>query len=857
MQTRHWQVIAAVSFFSLVACDKVKLKVDVDAGPLCSAQERLINGTCRFVCQRDGECESGERCNLLLGSCEPKPAAMDASVAQLPCTEGAVRCAIDGKSVEKCDRAGAWNRDAQCAPPDGFCQNERCLSCRPGASKCSGTGSVQICAADGSAYRTVACAVGSTCTTDTATSSSECRECMVGQKRCSANAQTVEECQRLPRDDLRQGYVAAGDNFDGTCITQVCEMPATGPRCKVPACIPSSTQCLNVSTQQTCSATGAWVDTNCVTALATPNAECQGGSCVDECSEAARAKSYFGCEYWAVNMDNSMDKIFKGNATSGQGTADSEYVFVVTNQSATPATVEIWRHVSGAPVKIKTVNVPGRNDAQTKGLVKIPVPWQSVSPSTTAIGEAITGLARYGYRLTSTRPVTVYQFNPIDAQKVTAKACTGTVGSSDCSCNETGRFNCTFSVLGSCISCERSGVCSQQGAVKRCAYSTFTNDASLLLPSHILGLSYVAITPGHAHYDTAMGQFPSPGIMNILATQDNTTVTVKAAGAIVSGTGIAAMALNETRSFVLNSYEVLQLASATSGTNVECVGGTTLCRKSSELSGSVVTSDKPIAMFAGASCYQVPYDRSACDHVEEQLFPFATLGKNFAALPSHPLRLNNQNFSTNPPPDHFKIVAGAAATITMTPPPLAASVLAPNTCLAGTSLQANNCQLAGGGRIEFKSVVPFKLTATNPISVAQFLPGQGDGTGLMTDPEQGDPSMILLPPVEQWRSRYTVLASTGLKDNYLGLTIDGSKVASVAVDGTTVTGFIAIGATGFLAKNHPVSTGTHTIVVTPKPNQTVIPGAGVTVYGYDSYVSYGYTGGLDLGSIVTGVTPGG
>ena len=45
--------------------------------------------------------------------------------------------------------------------------------------------------------------------------------------------------------------------------------------------------------------------------------------------------------------------------------------------------------------------------------------------------------------------------------------------------------------------------------------------------------------------------------------------------------------------------------------------------------------------------------------------------------------------------------------------------------------------------------------------------------------------------------------------------------------------------------------------VTPLANQQVQPGAGVTVYGYDRYVSYGYTGGLDLTTIVTGVNPGG
>jgi hypothetical protein len=117
--------------------------------------------------------------------------------------------------------------------------------------------------------------------------------------------------------------------------------------------------------------------------------------------------------------------------------------------------------------------------------------------------------------------------------------------------------------------------------------------------------------------------------------------------------------------------------------------------------------------------------------------------------------------------------------------------------------------------------------------------------------------MVLLPPIEQWRARYTVLASTGLKDNYLGLAIDGSKVADVKVDGVSVTGFTAIGTSTFKWKNVWVGTGTHTIEVTAQAGQTVVPGAGVTVYGYDSYVSYGYTGGLDLQTIVSGVVPGG
>ncbi|MCC6333425.1 MAG: IgGFc-binding protein [Myxococcales bacterium] len=852
-------VAAVVLAFATTACEKVRIVGQFDAGPLCAEGERLINGECRFVCDRDGDCAAGERCDLLTGRCAPKPPPRDAGPEVITCTEGAVRCSSDGLALERCDVAGAWTVQQQCPAPDGFCQNEVCLSCRPGATRCGAGGTTaQICQSDGSGWRDITCAAGATCV------SGECRECEAGQRRCSPDNHSVQECKRLPREDLSLGYVNAGDNFDGTCITQVCEMGASGPQCRVPACVPGATQCLSATTQQTCSAQGAWQNTLCTSLPGMgPTAECINGACIDECGDAARAKSYFGCEYWATTLDNSMDALFKGNTLSGQGSADSDFVFVVTNQSTLPATVEVWRYQGTAPVRIKQVTVPGRTDTATRGLLKINVPWQSITAASADTGTAATGRARYGYRLTSTRPITVYQFNPIDAFKTTARTCSGTAGQADCGCNEYADYTSSgCGLIG--LSCCSPGLCTQTANGKRCGYGTFSNDASLLLPSHILGTGYVAVTPGHSHINDPPNSYTAARSSQvvIVATQDTTVVTVKASAVTLAGPGIAAMAVNETRNFTLNSYDVLALSSATAGPDVECQnfgGAVTWCRKGNDLTGTVITSDKPIAVFGSNPCLNVPWSRPYCDHVEEQVFPFATWGKSFVAVPSHPLRLNDNSFSTSPPPDHFKIVAGAATTLTLTPPPAASAVLAPTNCQAGTSLAANNCQLAGGSYVEFKSLRPFTVTSSNPIAVAQFLPGQGQvqSPPASTDPKQGDPSMILLPPVEQWRSRYTVLASTGLQDNYLALTIDGTKVQSVSVDGAVVTGFAAIAGTNFLVKNHPVGTGTHTIQVTARPGQTTLPGAGVTIYGYDAQVSYGYTGGLDLTTIVTGINPGG
>lgn len=844
---------------ALAGCDRtVRVNPPVDAGPVCEGTERLVNGTCRFVCERDGDCATGERCNLLIGQCEPNPPPPDAGDTRIPCTEGAVRCSADNTAVQTCGADGLFTTSEQCMQPEGFCQNERCLVCRPGSARCvSGGASAEICLDDGSGYRQVTCAAGATCV------SGECVECTVGQRRCSADNRTLEECHRLPREDLSAGFVPAGDNFDGVCVTQVCEQGPQGPQCRAPACLPGALRCANTTTQEVCSTTGAWTPVACSSLPNMgPTAECLNGACVDECGEAVRARSYFGCEYWSAITDNSMDRLFKGNTSSGQGTADSDFVFVVTNQSAVPATVEVWRWVGTAAVRVKQVTVPGRTDPATKGLLKIPVPWQSITPTSADTGNAFTGRARYGYRLTSTRPVTVYQFNPIDAVKVTSRTCTASVGSTDCSCNEYSDFTSSGCGLFG-FECCSPGICTQTGAGKRCGYGTFSNDASLLLPAHILGLSYVAVTPGHSHISAPPDQLVRSSQMTIVATADNTAVTVRAAGvtqASTSGTAIAAMARGEQRVFNLMSYEVLQLSSATSGADLtpdcQAFTGATWCRKANDLTGSIITSDKPVALFGSNPCLNVPWSRSYCDHVEEQVFPFNTWGQNFVAVPSNPLRLNNNNFSSNPPPDHFKIVAGAPTTLTLTPPPAAGDVVVPLNCLSG-SLQANNCALAGGSFVEFKSTRAFTVRATAPIAVAQFFPGQGTVTGLPTDPQQGDPSMVLLPPIEQWRSRYTVLASTGLKDNYLGLSIDGSKVMNVRVDGVVVTGFGSIAGTTFQTKNHPVTTGTHTIEVTPLAGQQVLPGAGVTVYGYDAQVSYGYTGGLDLTTIVTGINPGG
>jgi hypothetical protein len=868
-------LVLVLPVLALAACkDKPKFVQPPDAGPECDGNTQLVNGVCRFVCQRDGDCMAGERCNLFLGQCEPKPPPPDAGPPPGNCTAGAVRCSGDKKAIETCQDDATWQTTTMCPPPTGFCQDERCLVCQPGAASCTDMTHVAICLDDGSGTRMVTCSGQATC------QANECRECTPNSYRCSPTGNALQQCEKTGDETATWKWQNVGDNFDGTCITGMCQAGgANGFQCVPPACFPGQIQCKDASTAQSCGSTGAWADAPCP-----PGGECQAGVCVDECADAVAAKSYFGCDYWTAISDNTVDPLFKGGVSDGgQGAVSqlSEFAFVVTNRSVNPAVVTVTRVYGGVVQPVAVQTVPGRNDPSTKGLWTIKVPWQSIG-SSYGNAESATGSKRYGYRIQSTKPLTVYQFSPLAAVKYT-KACTATAGSYTCSCDESAGFN---SLLCPLDPTTYGNLCQNApGGGKKCTYFSFTNDASLLLPAHILGTTHVAVTQeqvvfaGNANGANVTDSLN--GHLTIVGTVDNTVVTFKSSALTVAGGGVAALSKGQTQTFTLNSYDVLQIASNSLGNNnaIECAvnpfqtGGYS-CRQDNDLSGTIITSTQPIAVFGGAACTLRPFDRVACDHVEEQLFPFNTWGTSFVGVKANPIKLANGSFATNSPPDHYKIVSGCpvnqcpnGTNITITPSNSVSAVLPPTThCAAGSNLLTGTCKLLGIGVVEFKSSANFRIDSDQPIEVAWFTTGEGSQAGISTDPSEGDPSMILLPPIQQWRANYTVLAGTDFKSNYLGIAYDNNRVQSVQVDGAAISGFTGVPGTTFLVKNHPVSGGTHVIQVVPKSPQplqpdggayTSVPGAGVTVYGYDSYVSYGYTGGLDLQSIVTGINPGG
>jgi len=282
------------------------------------------------------------------------------------------------------------------------------------------------------------------------------------------------------------------------------------------------------------------------------------------CEQAATAKTYLGCDFWPTVTANQVWSIF-------------DYAVVVANAGDEPATVTVER--LGGTIATATI--------APNGLEKIYLPWvpelkgpdfdacTSVAPSSLTVRSP--GGA---YHLTSTVPVTVYQFSALEYGPQG-----GPPGKDWSQCPAQ---NC-------------------QGFEIPCF--SYSNDASLLLPSTALTNNY-RVTGYPSWQEANLGAF-----ISVTGTEDNTLVTLLVApfGGIQPGADIPASGGGGQVNFNINRGEVVQLMATVPG----------------DLSGSLVQSDKPIQVIHGLPCVNIPEGSPACDHIEESVLPAETLGQRY------------------------------------------------------------------------------------------------------------------------------------------------------------------------------------------------------------------------------------
>jgi hypothetical protein len=545
-------------------------------------------------------------------------------------------------------------------------------------------------------------------------------------------------------------------------------------------CLPGTGVCEG-SKALRCKADGTGYDETICDAELGLSCQAANGTCQGPCSPENLNRSYIGCEYFPTVTSN-------GGLFSG-----FNFAIVVANTSNEEAVVTVRRNdqvieqASVAPNSLQTIKLP----------------WVDALKNNYTTVAQIGGLesklvAGGAYHVKATRPVTVYQFNPLEFQIPDPGGCPKPGGGNDC--------------------------------------NSYTNDASLLLPLNALGDEYfvASMTPLISAQGTILSKtyVQIPGFFAVTATDNNTDVIVTSAGHVRAGDGVQAMAPGGAQTFKLQKGDVLQLLSGKvpDGQVQGCVSGglsTEFCSapKAYDLTGTLVASTKPVMVLGGSDCVRVPYNKAACDHLEESMFPVNTLGTQ--VLVTAPQAVKSASSGDGKPDPYMLRVLSAVDNnqIELDPP------------------------IAPGGTLQRGAYADIPLTdkdvmvkATGPVLVAQYMlsADQVDPGNSGTAQSQGDPAFSLGIPSAQYRTEYTFLAPESYTQNFVNIV--GPTGSVVTLDGQEITlDGPQIGSTGFTVLRKKIAGGSHA-ATSKQP-------FGIVVYGYGRYTSYMYPGGLNLNKL--------
>ncbi len=423
-----------------------------------------------------------------------------------------------------------------------------------------------------------------------------------------------------------------------------------------------------------------------------------------------------------------------------------------------------------------------------------------------------TALTRSAFRIRATFPVVAYQFNPL----------------------------------------ENVGV--------------FSNDASLLRPVEAVTPvgdemldAYVALgwpqtiatTEDPRTNFSSSSPIDLRAFITIVGTRPGTTVRVRPSTRVLGAPGIPETLPGGELEITLDPHDVLNLETDDFR---------------ADLTGTVIAADGPIIAFTGSEASDAPYfdtlsERYCCaDHLEEQLDHLQTAGKTFVAAVtpsrSRAVRAAGGAIGVAEQFDYFRIMATTEAGARIT-----------------TSLETDpSLELfARGDYVDLSSNESFVISSDSPVQLMSVSASQ-QATGVPSDLPGGDPSLIIIPPLEQFRTSYVF--QTPFQYAFDFVRIIAPEDATIVFDSRALEdmGCSSVSAgmleapigspTRFIV--HTCQTDFPTIDPNRRPPDNVIESGisdgvhvieadrkiGVLVNGFDTFVGYAYAAGTELEFIV-------
>jgi hypothetical protein len=250
--------------------------------------------------------------------------------------------------------------------------------------------------------------------------------------------------------------------------------------------------------------------------------------------------------------------------------------------------------------------------------------------------------------------------------------------------------------------------------------------ATLLLPTNVWGTNYLAANAYTAPLFNCDEPDANPNTcipnagptMNIIAQQDNTHVTIDPVADIVAGGGLAGSKKGVPITYTIDKGQYLQFT------------------QGAELTGSPIQSDAPVAVLGGSTLIDLPLGASRADHAEQMLPPISALGSEYVAV-----RYRSRSAPTEEsvPWRLVGAVNGTTLTYDPAPPPGAPTTL-------------NQGQVA-----EIDDTGPWVVSsqdASHPFYFAQYMTG-GENFVSVGCPGEGDPEYVNVVPPAQYLPSYT------------------------------------------------------------------------------------------------------
>ena len=245
---------------------------------------------------------------------------------------------------------------------------------------------------------------------------------------------------------------------------------------------------------------------------------------------------------------------------------------------------------------------------------------------------------------------------------------------------------------------------------------------------------------------------------------------------------------------------------------------TYLWEGTNDITGTKIVSNRPTAVFSGHQCTFIPLDIRYCDHLTEQVPPTAKWGNNFLSA----------SLSGRSSGDIYRMIASENSTNVVV------------NCSTFSQLQTHYLTLAGFWQEFNTSDESFcSISSDKPLLLMQF------SLGFNADRVTGDPFMMMIAPVEQFRSNYILSAFPEFPTNYITIYVspDDYHPESIVVDDTDLQN--AVWNTVYCS-NATICGYVAYVTLTPGEHQVfhrdVSAHIGVSVYGFSAFNSYGYPG---------------